>query len=433
MHFSSFCRYGSPLLGLLLFGVGEFPDQRCHASEPITNSEAVASKPVATEASEPIKELIFPLNSEHNHAPGIVELDDGQLLVTWFRGSGERKADDVKVMGSRKSNSSSFLTPQADSGTPYRLGAWSEAFTMIDTEGFPDCNTSLFLRPDGKLVLFWPVIIANTWESAVTNFVISDNYLQPGAPQWLARHWLLMKPDDFSDSAKRYLDQFCLDPTIQLSDSQRAVIDTIRGKLDDKLHQRLGWQPRCKPTLLKSGRILLPLYSDTYSFSIMAISDDGGESWKSSKPLLGFGNIQPAVLERQDGSLVAYMRENGATGHVRACESTDQGETWGDIYSTPLLNPGSGLDALKLQSGKWILIYNDTTDGRHRLAISMSDDEGSTWKWTKHLEDEAGKKFHYPAVIQSRDGRIHTVYSYFESDGKSIVHSTFTEEWLAQP
>ena len=84
-----------------------------------------------------------------------------------------------------------------------------------------------------------------------------------------------------------------------------------RERLGDKLYQRLGWQPRCKPTVLPSGRILLPLYSDTFSISIMAVSDDGGQTWYASKPLIGFGNIQPAVLRRDDGTLVAYMRENG--------------------------------------------------------------------------------------------------------------------------
>ncbi len=32
-------------------------------------------------------ELIFPLNSQHNHAPGIVECPNGDLLVSWYRGS----------------------------------------------------------------------------------------------------------------------------------------------------------------------------------------------------------------------------------------------------------------------------------------------------------------------------------------------------------
>ena len=82
-----------------------------------------------------------------------------------------------------------------------------------------------------------------------------------------------------------------------------------------------------KPTVLPSGRILLPLYSDTFSISIMAVSDDGGQTWYASKPLIGFGNIQPAVLRRDDGTLVAYMRENGPLHRIRISESRDDGLT----------------------------------------------------------------------------------------------------------
>ena len=39
-------------------------------------------------------ELVFPLHHQHNHAPGIVECRNGDLLVSWYRGSGERQADD---------------------------------------------------------------------------------------------------------------------------------------------------------------------------------------------------------------------------------------------------------------------------------------------------------------------------------------------------
>ena len=42
-------------------------------------------------------ELVFPLHPQHNHAPGIVQCPNGDLLVSWYRGSGERQADDVAV------------------------------------------------------------------------------------------------------------------------------------------------------------------------------------------------------------------------------------------------------------------------------------------------------------------------------------------------
>ncbi|MFM7865553.1 MAG: hypothetical protein ACKPHU_15160, partial [Planctomycetaceae bacterium] len=34
---------------------------------------------------QPAAELIFPLHSQHNHAPGIAELKSGELIVSWYR------------------------------------------------------------------------------------------------------------------------------------------------------------------------------------------------------------------------------------------------------------------------------------------------------------------------------------------------------------
>ncbi|MEZ6048966.1 MAG: hypothetical protein R3C11_26000 [Planctomycetaceae bacterium] len=33
-------------------------------------------------------ELVFPYHPQHNHAPGLVECPNGDLLISWFRGSG---------------------------------------------------------------------------------------------------------------------------------------------------------------------------------------------------------------------------------------------------------------------------------------------------------------------------------------------------------
>src|SRR4029450_5912679 len=145
-----------------------------------------------------------------------------------------------------------------------------------------------------------------------------------------------------------------------LSAERKARLNILREKLGDKVLQSLGWHPRRKPTLLPSGRMLLPLYSDTYSISIMAITNDGGKTWQASKPLIGFGNIQPSVLRRNDGTLVAFMRENGPRKRVRVAESRDDGITWGAVGVTELPNPGSGLDGVRLATGHWLLIYNDT-------------------------------------------------------------------------
>lgn len=373
-------------------------------------------RPVAAEDERFSAELIFPLNPQHNHAPGIAELADGSLFVTWYRGSGERRADDVLVLGARR---------------PAGQSEWSAEFPIADTPGFPDCNTCLMVDARGRLWVFWPIIIANTWESCLTRFQVADNPVGTGAPPtWNRSDVMFLKPADFGERGRQELDAVLARLPEQPTGQLKRAIDEARIKLGDKLYQRLGWQPRCKPTTLPSGRILLPLYSDTFSIGLMAISDDEGATWHASEPLLGFGAIQPAVVRRDDGTLVAYMRENGPLNKIRVSESKDDGETWGPVGTIDLPNPGSGLDAVRLKSGAWALVYNDLQNGRNRLAVSLSDDEGKTWPTTRHLERHETGSYHYPAIIQASDGTIHVVYSYFVEGGKSMKHAEFDEAWI---
>jgi hypothetical protein len=44
----------------------------------------------------------------------------------------------------------------------------------------------------------------------------------------------------------------------------------------------------------------------------MALSDNGAKSWLSGKPIVGIGNIQPTVVRKNDGKLVAFMRNAGS-------------------------------------------------------------------------------------------------------------------------
>ena len=97
-----------------------------------------------------------------------------------------------------------------------------------------------------------------------------------------------------------------------------------------------------------------------------------------------------------------------------------------------VLATGSHAWENRLQSGNWLLVYNDTRRGRNSLAVSLSADEGATWKWTRHLEKQELGSYHYPAVIQAKDGNIHVVYSYFVKEGKSMKHARFNEAWVKQ-
>lgn len=380
--------------------------------------EEARCQSTTTPANQPESEFVFPLDAQHNHAPGIVEFANGDLLVSWYRGSGERKADDVAVLGSWKRKGST---------------QWSEPFVMADQPDFPDCNTCMHLDKEGRLWLFWPTIIANSWESCLTRYRMATpaDLKTTGAPNWSSEGLVLLKPDDFGAEAEAVFTKLLQERVPQpVPAGLQSVFDLAKKRVRDKLYQRLGWQPRCKPTVLPSGRILLPLYTDTFSISIMAISDDGGRSWYASKPIYGLGNIQPAVVRRDDGTLIAYMRDNGPANRVQVSTSKDDGVSWSISESSEIPNPGSGLDAVRLQNGHWVLLLNDTQDGRNRLTLYLSEDEGRSWKWHRAIEDHPKGSYHYPCIIQGSDGSLHLVYSYFVDEGETMKYVRLNEAWI---
>ena len=157
--------------------------------------------------------------------------------------------------------------------------------------------------------------------------------------------------------------------------------------------------------MLPSGRWLLPLYSDTFDGSIVAISDDHGASWSASAPMLGFGNIQPSLVRKNDGTIVAFMRDNGTHKKIRLSTSQDDGQTWSAVTDSPFPNPGAGIEAARLANGHWALVYNDAPRGRHSLAFSISDDEGASWKATRHVERMERREGAYSITLRcSRPG-----------------------------
>jgi len=373
-------------------------------------------------------ELIFPLEAWHNHGSCIVECPNGDMLVCWFHGSGERKSDDVEILGARWVKATS---------------QWTKPFPMADTPGFPDTNCCMIIDHEKTLWLFWPTIQANLWESALMKVKTSTDYMMPeGPPKWdLMRVMHVKHSGDFlakvKEKAAAYLGETERHPLAQ------RWLDHIHQQADDKLTRRIGWFTRAHPLILDDGRMLVGLYSDGFSFSLVGITDDRGKHWKYSEPIVGGGNIQPSFARRNDGTLVAYMRDNGPPPKkVLVAESKDRGETWSKVYDHPELhNPGSGLELMRATNGDWLCIYNDLPGGRHSLAVSLSNDEGRTWKWTRHLEKrESGQgAFHYPSIIEGNDGNFHVSYSYFidkphndEARGKSIRYATFNRDWIKQ-
>jgi predicted neuraminidase len=420
-------------------------------------------------AQEKAESFIFPYQELHVHGPTVVELPNGDLLSAWFEGSGERWADDVAIMGARLKKGNT---------------KWSEPFLMADVPEFPDINPMLFMDTRGKLWLMWYTVLANQWESSLPKYRISSDFEGDGAPVWEWQEVLHVKPGDKTERGIQANDKFVQGIQQQFNKFEKYLEtdifpdnetlkeqyakrwpdfknrtdslakgenyirsgqvkkdgETIHTKLGYPVSRRLGWQTKNKPFILNKTRLIVPLYSDGLSCSLFAITDNWGLNWQFSNPVIGSIGIQATIAIKKDGTLVAYMRDNGPPPkRIQYTESKDNGLTWGIAKDTDLPNSGAGFDMVTLKNGDWLLVYNHLENGRHNLTAALSNDDGKTWGIKKNLEndlrEEKATSFHYPAVIEAKDGTIHTVYSYHTKDtvpGKTIKWMAFSVDWLKE-
>lgn len=431
-----------------------------------------ANKHEASQQATIEKSIIFPLQDEHVHGPTIVELPNGDLLSAWFQGSGERWADDVRIMGSRLQK---------------RDSTWSETFLLADIPGFPDINPMMFMDTKNRLWLMWYPVLANQWETSIPMYRISEDYDKPGAPVWSWQDVMFVKPGDKAERGIQEGDRFVEGVRKQLAeyeayfkdeilptfsddqhdyalkrwDKYKSRVDSLAGgrnmmrsgrvlengeeksaTLGYPLSRRIGWQTKNKPIII-SDRIIVPLYSDGFSCSLFAITDDLGKTWQYSNPVIGGIGIQPTIAVGKDGSLAAYLRDNGPPPkRMQVTHSTDGGRSWSIAKDTDIPNSGAGFDMTNLQSGEWIMVYNDLEEGRYDLTVAISDDEGKSWKWKKQVEHderglEKGTASHYPAIIQGADGIVHVIYSFHLKDrngepNKTIKYASFPVSWVKE-
>jgi predicted neuraminidase len=283
------------------------------------------------------------------HAATIVETSAGTLLCAWFGGTREGAAD-VGIWLSR-----------------FQDGAWSRPVEVATSEQvgdnrFPCWNPVLFQVPKGPLLLFYKV--------------------GPNPRGW----WGLVR--ESRDDGKSW------------SEAKRLP-EGIYGPIKNK------------PVVLPGGVLLSPSSTEDRGWRVhFERSEDSGKTWVSTGPINDgktIAAIQPSVLIRRDGSLLAIGRSR--QGKLWQAVSADSGKTWSEMTLTELPNPNSGTDAVTLADGRHLLVYNHTQKGRTPLNLAISTDDGKTWQAAGVLEAEPGE-YSYPAVIQRKDGRVQVVYTW---------------------
>ena len=169
------------------------------------------------------------------------------------------------------------------------------------------------------------------------------------------------------------------------------------------------------------GAILCPSSDEQFGWRVHFESTrDLGATWDRTEYLndgKAIGAIQPSIL-RLGGE---HLRAIGRTqqGRIFSIDSADWGSHWQEMKLTDLPNPNSGTDALTLKDGRHLLVYNRSTSHRTPLNVAISND-AEHWQDVLTLEDTPGE-YSYPAVIQSRDGLVHIVYTWHRTRIRHVV------------
>jgi len=282
------------------------------------------------------------------HASTIVEAERG-LVAAWFGGTAERNPD-VGIWVSRQEG-----------------GKWTPPVEVANgvqspEQRYPTWNPVLFQPAKGPLLLFYKV--------------------GPSPSTW----WGMMTTS--ADSGRTWSQ-----PT--------RLADGILGPIKNK------------PVQLPNGDLLAGSSTEHAGWQLhFERSTDNGRTWTATPPLNDgkqIPAIQPSILFHKDGRLQAVGRTR--SGKIFEIWSADAGKTWGELALTALPNPSAGTDAVTLRDGRQLLVYNHTDKGRSPLNVAISSD-GKTWNPVLVLEEEAGSEFSYPAVIQTKDGRVHITYTW---------------------
>jgi len=295
------------------------------------------------------------------HAATIAEYPEGTLVAAFFGGT-EESNDDVCIYLCRKKIGDS---------------EWSAPVVVAEDSLHACWNPVLYAPGDGRLLLFYKT--------------------GPHVPEWVGH-------------VKTSYDGGYTWP--ETYDFPAGMIGAVKNK----------------PIKLASGRIVSPSSEEIRvpgekkaKWSVhFELSDDNAHSWRKVGPVEtdeGIHVIQPSIIVHKDGTLQALCRSRN--NHLASTVSKDDGETWSKMELLEFPNNNSGIDAVTLPDGTFIMVANPLglNEGgyfgeRYPLCVFKSKD-GINWENIYTLAAEpVVEGYCYPSIIYGSDGALHIIYTW---------------------
>ena len=172
----------------------------------------------------------------------------------------------------------------------------------------------------------------------------------------------------------------------------------------------ISYLVRTGPIPLQDGGMVLPVYFElARKFPVGLRFDADGQLLNMVRMGTGPQALQPALLPLDAQQWRALMRDSSPAGRIRVAGTRDGGRSWQALGDLPLDNPNSSVATLSV-GGQHLLVYNPTTQGRHKIRLSGSSD-GLQWQTLHELEDAApGHEYSYPAMALA-DGSLWISYT----------------------
>lgn len=382
--------------------------------------------PAAAHEPQPLfqSRFVSTASDQFVHAASISALPDRALLSAWFGGSREGGRDvsiyganydpTSQQWGANRVLASRESTEQALHRTIRKLG-----------------NPVVSQAPDGKLWLFYVSVSVGGWAGSAIN----ASYSLDQGHSW--------------------------SPPKRLITSPFANISTlVKGT----------------PIYYQDGSIGLPVYHEFLGkFAEMLRLDSNGRVFDKIRISHGKHSLQPVIVPADSNRAQALMRYAGAAPKRMLLSTTENGGTsWPVPHKASVANPNSALTAVRLADGDILAVMNDLDDGRHRISLMLSEDQGETWrslirldgqdqwqllpeaqylpqlekdfyasmgshdsaKWESYranLDERVCEDgncrliYDYPYMIHAPDGHYQLVYTWNKS---FIKHLSFNQAWL---
>ena len=182
---------------------------------------------------------------------------------------------------------------------------------------------------------------------------------------------------------------------------------------------------RCKPLALKNGAWLNFNYdqiTDRYGYSV---SFDAGKTYTrryGAKKIFTMFD-EGMAYQKNDGSVRMFARCRA--GELAESVSYDNGLTWSEAKLSGIVSADTRFFVARMPSGRVILVNNDHPTQRTNMTVSLSEDDGVTWKYRKCIDTRPSLS--YPDV-DFYNGKIYLTYDRERTGAKEILFLSFTEE-----